>query len=64
MTSEVFRKLPICDGGYVTDYINIRKTAHKELTLWHGKHKPYTCDFPSELIKKQREELRYERKYI
>lgn len=52
MTSEVFRKLPICDGGYVTDYINIRKMTNKDITTWHGKHKPYTCDFPSELIKK------------
>lgn len=55
MNVDPLHGLPVCDGGYISGRAipwNPRYVTCNEITKWHGKHKPYACDFPSELIKR------------
>lgn len=51
-TADRLHGLPICERGYALESLNLKKVRCTELMVWHGKHKPYCCDFPPELLKR------------
>ena len=53
-TIEKFLTLHSVPGGYVSKDINIYSKDFKlsPMSIWHFKHKPYTCDCPPSYARK------------
>ena len=52
MRTDPIRRLPRCERGYVSGKMNTEGLVLPKRTAWHWKHKPYCCDFPTELLKR------------
>ena len=52
MRTDPTRGLPRCERGYVSGNMKPEDLILPKRTVWHGKHKPYCCDFPPELLKR------------
>ena len=44
--------LPSSENGYVSSSINERKVKLNNMSRWHFKHKPYTCDCPPDHVRR------------
>lgn len=53
MRVDTLHGLPNYERGYTLSRMNENGMRHNETTKWHGKHKPYANDFPSNLIKRK-----------
>ena len=51
MKVDTLHGLPVCERGYLSSRFNENKATYTETTKWHGQHKPYTNDYPSNLVK-------------
>ena len=49
---ETLRHLPTVNGGYTLYTLALKNIQFTSLAKWHMQHKPYTNDFPKELINK------------
>ena len=52
MRTDPTHGLPRCERGYVSGNMKPEDLVLPKRTVWHGKHKPYCCDFPPELLKR------------
>lgn len=44
--------LPIVSNGMTSNRINVDNIRLNDVSKWHMSHKPYQCDYSSELIRR------------